>query len=416
MTATATLDPKSTIAPLNPQAFAKVKDRVVKVRVRLLLQHPFFGNLATRLKIVDATDRLPTAAVDGRNMFVNVNFVNKLNDDELMFLIAHEVMHCVFEHMLRRGDRRPDVWNMAGDYVINYLLERERIGQVIRQVDILLDSKYKDMTTEEVYDTLMKNAVTIKMPLDVHLDLTGNGDGEDSEGDGDGEGSAIGKALSEEERKALQDEIKNAVLQSAQAAGAGKTPAAVARLIKQFTAPKMNWRDLLRIQLESSLKNDYSFTRPSRKAWHTGAVLPGMLPAEEIDICVAIDTSGSISLDMIRDFLSEVKGIMDNYDSWTIKVWCFDTHIHAVEDFTSDNGAYDILEYEPGGGGGTDFEANWEYMKQEDIVPKQLVVFTDGYPCGGWGDENYCDTLWVINSREDIEAPFGVTAFYDHKA
>ena len=248
---TATADPKlkNTIAPLNAQAFAKVKDRVVKVRVRLLLQHPFFGNLATRLKIVDATDRIPTAAVDGRNMFVNVNFVNQLNDDELMFLIAHEVMHCVFEHMIRRGERRPDVWNMAGDYVINLILERDRIGQVIRQVDILLDNKYKDMTTDEVYDSLMKNAVTIKMPLDVHLDLTGEGEGE--EGNGEGKDS-IGKALSEEERKALQDEIKNAVLQAAQAAGAGKTPAAVARLIKQFTQPKMNWKDLLRIQLESS--------------------------------------------------------------------------------------------------------------------------------------------------------------------
>jgi predicted metal-dependent peptidase len=414
--ATATLDTNTLIQPLNTAAFQKAKDRVTKVRVRLLLQHPFFGNLATRLKIVDATDRLPTAAVDGRNMFINVNFVAKLNDDELMFLIAHEVMHCVFEHMLRRGDRRPDVWNMAGDFVINYLLERERIGQVIRQVDLCLDSKYKDMTTEEVYDSLMKNAVTIKLPLDVHLDLTGNGDeGEDGEGEGK-DGNSIGKALSEEERKALQDEIKNAVLQSAQAAGAGKTPAAVARLIQQFTAPKMNWRDLLRIQLESSIKSDYSFTRPSRKAWHTGAVLPGMLPAEDVDICVAIDTSGSISIDMIRDFLSEVKGIMDNYDSWTIKVWCFDTGIHAEEDFTSDNGAYDIMEYEPGGGGGTDFEVNWEYMSANDIMPKQLVVFTDGYPCGGWGDENYCDTLWIINSREDIEAPFGVTAFYDHNA
>ena len=410
-TATPTKDPQSMIAPLDAAKFAKAKDRVTKVRVRLLLQHPFFGNLATRLKIVDATDRIPTAAVDGRRMFINVNFVAKLNDDELMFLIAHEVMHCVFEHMLRRGDREPQVWNMAGDFVINLLLERDRIGQVIRQVDICLDPKYKDMTTEEVYDSLMKNAVTIKMPLDVHLDLTG--EGEDQEGDGEGKGLA--KKLTDEERKALQDEIKNAVLQSAQAAGAGKTPAAVARLIKQFTQPKMNWKDLLRIQLESLLKNDYSFTRPSRKAWHTGAVLPGMLPAEEVDLCVAIDTSGSISEDMIRDFLSEVKGIMDNYDSWTIKVWCFDTEVCAVEDFDSDNGSYDILEYEPGGGGGTDFEANWEFMKREDITPKQLVVFTDGYPCGGWGDENYCDTLWVINSGKDIEAPFGVTAYYDHK-
>ena len=97
----------------------KIRDRVTKARVKLLLQHPFFGNLATRLKIIDATDRIPTAAVDGRNLFINRDFVHALTDGELMFLIAHEVMHCVFEHMIRRGEREPQVWNMAGDYVIN---------------------------------------------------------------------------------------------------------------------------------------------------------------------------------------------------------------------------------------------------------------------------------------------------------
>lgn len=392
----------------------KIKDRVTKARVKLLLQHPFFGNLATRLKIVDATDRLPTAAVDGRNLFINRDFVHALSDGELMFLIGHEVMHCVFEHMLRRGDRNPQVWNMAGDYVINLLLERDKIGDVIRKVDILLDRKFADMTTEQVYDKLMEDSVTIKMPLDVHMDLT-SGDG--SEGDSDGNGVEVfvpgGKKMSEEERKALQDEIKNAVLQAAQAAGAGKVPAAVARMIQELTAPKLNWKDLLRIQLESMIRNDYSFTRPSRKGWHTGAVLPGMLPGEEVEVHVAVDTSGSISEEMVREFLSEVKGIMDNYDAWNIRVWCFDTAIHADESFSSDNGD-DIRTYQPGGGGGTDFMVNWEYMKQQDMEPKQLVVFTDGYPYGEWGDKDFCDTLWVINSGRDITAPFGVTVQYEH--
>jgi predicted metal-dependent peptidase len=392
----------------------KIKDRVTKARVKLLLQHPFFGNLATRLKIIDATDRLPTAAVDGRNLFINRDFVHALSDGELMFLIGHEVMHCVFEHMLRRGDRNPQVWNMAGDYVINLLLERDRIGDVIKKVDILLDRKFADMTTEQVYDQLMEDAVTIKMPLDVHMDLTGSGD---SDGDGEGQGVEVlvpgGGKMSEEERKALQDEIKNAVLQAAQAAGAGKVPAAVARMIQELTAPKLNWKDLLRIQLESMIRNDYSFTRPSRKAWHTGAVLPGMLPGEEVNVHVAIDTSGSISEAMVREFLSEVKGIMDNYDAWNIRVWCFDTAIHADANFSSDQGD-DIRTYQPGGGGGTDFMVNWEYMKQEDMEPKQLVVFTDGYPYGEWGDKDFCDTLWVINSGRDITAPFGVTVQYEH--
>jgi predicted metal-dependent peptidase len=388
---------------------SKTRDRITKARVKLLLHHPFFGNLATRLKIVDASDRIPTAAVDGRNLYYNDDFVTKLTDGELIFLIAHEVMHCVYEHMLRRNERDPQIWNMAADYVINRGLERDRIGDVIKAVPILLDRKFDGMTTDEVYDDLMKNAVKIQMPLDVHMDLTG--DGKDGNEDGDGKG--LGRKMTEDERKALRDEMKDAVIQAAQSAGAGNLPTGVERILKDFTEPQMPWQELCRIQLTSMIKNDYSFTRPSRKSWHTGAVLPGMLPAEEVDVCIAIDTSGSISNDMVKDFLGEVQGIMGTFDSWNIKIWCFDTQVYAEQDFTSDAGD-DIATYEPQGGGGTMFEANWAYMKEHDINPKQFIMFTDGYPCGDWGDEDYCDTLFVVHGNRNIVAPFGVTAHYEY--
>jgi len=205
--------------------------------------------------------------------------------------------------------------------------------------------------------------------------------------------------------------MKEAILQSAQAAGAGNVPSGIKRLINNFTAPKMRWQDLLRIQLESSLKNNYSFMRPSRKGWHTGAVLPGMLPAEELDIVVAIDMSGSISDEMAQDFLSEVKGMMDLYNSYKIHVFCFDTEVYNPVTFSDDYGD-DISTYETMGGGGTDFDACWRYMKDNDIEPKQFIMFTDGYPYDSWGDENYCDTLFVVHGNEQIEAPFGVTAHY----
>jgi len=299
---------------------------------------------------------------------------------------------------------------MAADYVINRGLERDRIGDVIRAVPILLDKKFDGMTTDEVYDDLMKNAVKIQMPLDVHMDLTGSGEDGNEEGDGKG----LGRKMTEDERKALRDEMKDAVIQAAQSAGAGNLPTGVDRILKDFTEPQMPWQELCRIQLTSMIKNDYSFTRPSRKSWHTGAVLPGMLPAEEVDVCIAIDTSGSISNDMVKDFLGEVQGIMGTFDSWNIKIWCFDTQVYAEQDFTSDAGD-DIATYEPQGGGGTMFEANWAYMKERDINPKQFIMFTDGYPCGDWGDEDYCDTLFVVHGNRNIVAPFGVTAHYEYK-
>lgn len=388
-----------------------VRDRLTKARVRMLLKHPFWGNLATRLKLVEASDWCQTAATDGRHFYYCTDFINKLDDDELVFLFGHEVGHCVYNHMGRRGDREPRVWNMANDFLVNDMLVENNVGKRITTVPILYDTKYRGMTSEEIYDELMKNAVKIQVTLDMHLDGTGNENGEEDKGS-DGKSKSSGVKLDEETLKKIRDEMKEAVLQAAQAAGAGNTPAGIKRLIQQFTAPKMRWQDIIRIQLESSLKNNYSFTRPSRKGWHTGAILPGMLPAEHLDVCIAIDMSGSISNEMAQDFLSEVKGMMDMYTTYSIHVFCFDTEVYNPVTFTDDNGE-DIYEYETMGGGGTDFDCAFQYMKDNDISPKQFIMFTDGYPCGSWGDENYCDSVFVIHGNDTIVAPFGLTAHYN---
>lgn len=396
-----------------------VRDRLTKARVKMLLKHPFWGNLATRLKIVEAGDWCKTAATDGRHFYYCEEFINSLDDDELVFLFGHEVGHCVYNHMGRRGERDPQLWNMAGDYLINDMLITNNVGKKITKVPILWDPKFRDMTAEEVYDDLFKNAVKIQVTLDMHMDGTGEEGEDDADGTGkkkgkgsDGKSGSSGIKIDDETMKKIKDEVKEAVLQSAQAAGAGNTPAGIKRFIQQFTAPKMRWQDLLQIQLESSLKNNYSFTRPSRKSWHTGAVLPGMLPAEHLDVCIAIDMSGSISESMAQDFLSEVKGMMDMYTTYSIHVFCFDTEVYNPVTFTDDSGD-DIYEYEPQGGGGTDFDCAFRYMKDNDINPKQFVMFTDGYPFGSWGDENYCDTIFIVHGNDQIEAPFGITAHYD---
>ncbi len=389
-----------------------VRDRLTKARVKMLLKHPFWGNLATRLKLVEASDWCQTAATDGRHFYYCTDFINKLDDDELVFLFGHEVGHCVYNHMGRRGDREPRVWNMANDYLVNDMLVENNVGKRITTVPILYDTKYRGMTSEEIYDELMKNAVKIQVTLDMHLDGSGD-ETQDGEGKGsDGKSKSSGVKLDEETLKKIRDEMKEAVLQSAQAAGAGNTPLGIKRLIQQFTAPKMRWQDIIRIQLESSLKNNYSFTRPSRKGWHTGAILPGMLPAEHLDVVIAIDMSGSISNEMAQDFLSEVKGMMDMYTTYSIHVFCFDTDVYNPVTFTDDNGE-DIYEYETMGGGGTDFDCAFQYMKDNDIQPKQFIMFTDGYPCGSWGDKDYCDSVFVVHGNDTIVAPFGLTAHYN---
>ena len=395
-----------------------VLDRIIVARVGLLLRHPFFGNMATRLRIQAADEWLPTAAVDGRNLYFNTQFFNAMNNKEIEFVIAHEILHCVFDHLGRREDRNPMLYNIAADYKVNNLLVRDRIGTKPSIVDCFQDFKYDADTSEEIYDKLFEEAEKngkefldqLGEMLDEHLDMEGDGDGDDN----DNEGKNGRPKYSKEEMKKIRDEIKESMMQAAQAAGAGNVPGEIQRMIKELTEPKMNWREILRQQIQSTIKNDYTFARPSRKAWHTGAVLPGMNNDETIDVAVALDMSGSIGDDMAKDFLSEIKGIMDEYEGYNIKLWCFDTAVYNDQDFSADGGE-DLLDYEIFGGGGTDFDANWNWMKENDYVPKKFIMFTDGYPWGSWGDEDYCDTVFIIHSHHDknLEAPFGVTAHYE---
>ena len=392
-----------------------VLDRIIVARVGLLLRHPFFGNMATRLRIEPADEWLPTAATDGRHLYFNTQFFNAMDNKEIEFVIAHEILHCVYEHMMRREDRDPKLYNIAADYVVNNLLVRDRIGAKPKIVDCFQDFKYDKWTSEEVYEELFKNAKKIDISqlgelLDEHIDW----DSEDGDKDGDKDGKGGRPRLSKEDLRQIRDEIKEAMIQAAQSAGAGNTPGEIQRMIKELTEPKMNWRQLLRQQIQSTIRNDYSFARPSRKGWHTGAILPGMNFDQTIDICVSIDMSGSISNEQGSDFLGEIKGIMDEFKDYNIKVWCFDTKVYNEDDFSADNGR-DIGEYQVMGGGGTDFDCNWSYMKKHDIQPKKFIMFTDGYPFGSWGDESYCDTIFIIHSNHNkaLEAPFGVTAHYE---
>jgi predicted metal-dependent peptidase len=410
--------PDPNITPEKLDAMRKeVYDRIIVARVGLLLRHPFFGNMATRLKIEAADDWLMTAAVDGRKLYFNTQFFNAMDNKEVEFVIAHEILHMVYDHLGRREDRDPLLYNIAADYIVNNLLVDDRIGKKPKIVDCFQDFKYRGWSSEDVYDELFKQAKKngeefleqLGEMLDEHLDLEGG----DEEGDGEGNGKGRPR-YSKAELDQIRDEIKEAMIQAASAAGAGNVPAGVARLIKEMTESKMNWRELLRQQIQSTIKSDYTFARPSRKGWHTGAILPGMNFADTIDITVGLDMSGSIGNAQAADFLSEVKGIMEEFKDYRIKVWCFDTKVYNEQDFSAEGGE-DLMDYEIKGGGGTDFDANWKYMKDHDIQPKKFIMFTDGYPWNSWGDPDYCDTIFIIHGHPDrnLEAPFGVTAHYE---
>ena len=402
------------VGPTDPKIDALARERLITARVGLLLRHSFFGNLATRLSLTNADEWCSTAATDGLKFYYNSRFIMMLKPKEVEFLVGHEVLHVVYDHMGRIGKRDPQIFNIANDYAVNADLKRHNVGQFITSVPCLYEKKYDGKSSEEIYDDLMKNAkhIDINSLIDQMIDDHMEGEGE---GEGDGEGDKKGKGrpkMSDEERERVRQEIKQAIISAASSAEAGQLPLGVERLIKQHTNPVMPWRELIQQNLTSCIRTDYSWMRPSRRGWHMDAIMPGMNPGEEIDVVVAIDMSGSISNKQAQQFLGEIGGMMNSFDGYKVHVFCFDTETYNPKDFSSEN--MDLIdEYEPMGGGGTDFDCIFTYLKDIGNVPKRLIVFTDGYPFGSWGDADYCDTTWVIHGDKNPNPPFGTYAIYD---
>ena len=404
------------VGPTDPRVDHDARERLITARIGLLLKHAFFGNLATRLQLINADDWLTTAATDGLKLYYNSRFIMMLKPKEVEFLVAHEVMHVVYDHIGRRIDRDPEIWNIANDYTVNADLKKHKVGEFITTVPCLYEKKYEDWTSEDIYEDLMKNVQYINIDdlLDQMLDDHLDGEGDDSE-DGDGNEDRKGKGrpkMSESEREAMRQEVKQAILNAAQQAEAGSMPAGVERLIKQMTDPVMPWRELIQTNLTSAIKSDYTWMRPSRRSWHMDAIMPGMNPGEEIDVDIYIDMSGSISNKQGMQFLSEVAGMMYAFDGYNLRVTCFDTKCYNTQEFSSEN-MERIEEYELHGGGGTDFDCIFDDLKEAGRVPNRLIVFTDGYPFGSWGDADYCDTTWIIHGDPNPNPPFGVYAIYD---
>jgi len=404
----------------------QIEDKLIKARIEMLISAPFFGNLATRLRFKDATEWCPTLATDGRYFYYNRNFVAALSDAEIVFGIGHEVLHCVYDHfdVNRRGNRDPRLWNIANDYVINADLIDAKIGEEIKLVQICFDWKYRGMVSEEIYDDLFKQAeeegrVIEVESFDMHLDRE-EGDDEGAQGQG-GEANSEGgdkdgpAKYTAEEKEQISQEFKNATMQAAKAAGAGNLPGGVKRALDHLLNPQLDWRQLIAMQIQSVIRSDYTMMNPSRKGLNEGFYLPGMDRETTIDVAISMDVSGSIYDEMLRDFLSEVKGIMDQYNDFRIHLFCFDTEVHNPVTFTPHN-MEEFLEYDIQGGGGTEFDCVFDYMKEAGIVPKKHIMFTDGYPWGSWGDENYCDTLFIVHGSgyggKTPVAPFGITVPY----
>lgn len=437
--------------PISRDLQNRVAEKITMARVSMLFNQPFFGTIAMRMDPKPADQWLPTMAVDGKYMYYNHEFVDGLSQEELTFVVSHEVLHLVYDHLGRNEFRDRQLYNIAADYVVNDELILANVGKfpthkvqkkdqygsmrTIEEPIGLHDVKYRGWNSEKVYDDLLQqqqkqqgsgkgqnsgegdgsgnmNGQSLDELLDKLLDEhISPGAGKDGkEGDGKADGSDGPATFDDEERKQLKAELMDQIVNLAKTCNAGTLPAGVQRIIEQMTEPKMDWRALLQSNLDSILPIDYNYMKISRKSWHLNAILPGMVNDQLLNIAVAIDMSGSIGDKEAAEFLSEINGIMGQYQSYEILVFCFDTKCYNAKVYSSDNGE-DIKTYEPKGGGGTDGACIFEYLKDEGIGPMKLVVFTDGY-VGNWGDEFYCPTIWCIKGSKEVP-PFGQVCYLD---
>jgi len=412
---TSNFDAFKTDKPIPEKLRVEVEDRIVKARAFLLINFPFFGNIITRMPCIAADKWLGSMATDGKYIYFNHEFINNLTFKNLAFVLAHEVLHVVYEHMGRQERLNQDIFRIAADFVINDELTTIGVGEMPKgRVAGLYDPKYHGWYTERVYDDLKdelqsnskKLAEMMSKQFDEHMDDSQDGD-ESSAPTEDGPAK-----ISASDRAVMKSETVQAVITAAQNSGIGNLPAGVQIKIGDLTEPKMDWKTMLATNLTSLIPCDYSFLKMSRYGWHLDAILPGVEMEKAVKIEVMLDSSGSCYHEAAK-FLSEVNGIMQQYPSYEIGVTTFDTKCYNRQVFSSENGE-DITTYEVLGGGGTDGGAIFRFIRDEGIETDRLVIFTDGY-VGDFGseeDNNRTGALWIIAGSKE-KPPYGQYAYYE---
>jgi len=401
-----------------------VLERVSQSRTFLLGRLPFFGRLALKLRprLARPGDGVNTAAVaqDG-SLIVDAEFTKTLSDAQLCFVVCHEVLHPAMLYFDRMQGRIPKLWNMAHDYAINLIIRHMKDNDIELIADCLCDTKYEDWSAEEIYDDLLKDAVLVTFAQGEG----GEGEGEGGEGlPGKGKGNDPSKdplngdgrddlADSEDGKKAnggdkgaknrLDTDWKISIVAAAnaheQSKGRGSLPGGLQRLIDEITDPKVDWREQLsRWVGENGRKQDYTYSRPSRRSESVGQYLPSLKKCGVSDITVMVDTSGSIGDRMLKEGLSEIQGVCEDL-GLGVRAMIIDAALHAdveVED------AYELAE-SLSGGGGSNFIPAFEKLQKEGY-DGVVVAFTDGDICvPSCKPESIRGVLWCI--YEGCHAP-----------
>ena len=370
---------------------AEVERKVGKAKALLILDHPFFGTAVSK-RPIQYTNAVPTAGMSATGqMVLNPAFIEPLTVKNIMFLMAHEAMHYMLAHALRRKHRDHKAWNVACDKVINDTLIDAKVGEFIEGGVTLHDAR--NYASEELYD-------------ENDDDMGSGGIGQDV-GDPTDEN---GKPLDESQIHQLEAQAKIDAIQSAKAAKAsGKLPASIERMVDEMVNVTTPWHEKLERYMTSKVKDGYSWNRPNRRFIGQGTYLPGTdYVARMGELVIAVDTSGSLNDKELGYFNSHINRILDTCMPEKVTVLYCDWAIGGTTEYTPDDLP---IKLEPVGGGGTSFKPVFKWIEDYANEVECLIYFTDG-----WGDQNEIetpavDTVWLTTEKDEF--PFGEIIKFD---
>jgi predicted metal-dependent peptidase len=384
--------------------------RILRARVKLLLDQPFFGNLLLYLEPVEKKNMsIRTMATDGDHLYFDPDFVMNLPESQLVGVMVHEVGHIALRHLARRQGRHPLKWNFAADFAVNDLIintlksSGERMFELPRGV--LINPAWHDQSAEQIYSQLPDSKGGVK-----------GGDGHGGKGEQDGIPDLSGKKTldshdeweswdkkgsGESQEQAWKDRLARAAVD---ARTRGKLPGGWQTVLDDFLQPKLDWKSILLDTIVSNSRNDYRLFPPNKKHIWRGFYLPS-LRGEEINIAMGIDVSGSISDEEIREALSEVHGICQQFSDFSIHLFTFDTHITGKWELHP----FDEVPKVVSGRGGTDFD---DVCREAEKLPvSTLIIFSD--LCAPFPPEPKIPTIWL--SVGDAKPPWGILLNYPRK-
>lgn len=372
--------------------------KVDRCIARLLTGYPFWGALVLGME-VEQDKSIPTMATDGVKLFYNPDYV--LNQSEVILCtdLAHEGGgHKMFLDHLRRGNRDPQLWNVATDYRINLYLKDSgfQLGD-----DYLIDEKFRGMDAEEIYDYLLNDP---EDPANQKAQAAG-GCGCGGLHDCPSKNKKPGSESGPEDTSITNLGESEVMMQLAQARafakGQGKLPGSIDKLIEETLNPKISWKQILQRFMESCSQDDFSWQVPDRRFLHLDIYLPGMDSEGIEEFAIVLDTSGSTA-SLIPQFLSEVSKITSTLKFKKLYVMYCDARVQHVDEYEASD--LPIAPKKTYGGGGTDFRPPFAWFEERCINPKGLVYLTDTY--GSFPSPPSYPVLWTV-PEERMSVPFG---------